>query len=876
MRESQSEAVEEKPQSNTIWQELETWSRAFKPWQKFILGHAVRVGRLDEAQINQAYTLFLQNNDLAEMAEPPVDVLPVTGRPATATQEALQLAWIGELSAINALPTTAQLHFPSQLTIIYGGNGAGKSGFVRVLSKACFSRDQRDILPNIYDESPPPKQSATINILSGGNTLPAIVFDGSTEHSELKRIAVFNTTVARSLLTDQNPLCFKPAGFDVFPEMARVYGELVTRLETDIASRTRDNIFGQTFLDPASPVSEKVKALSADTNIEELRVVAVFGETEIARIVEIQGRIDDLKLKSVADKIKQLEEAKRDIEALEKTLAQCLSPLREAKRVEYREQIANHRAKIKAVAEHGSESFKQTFFSRTGSPEWKSFVEAAHALGKAEHEHYPRKDDHCLLCQRPLDAESQQFIERLWEFLSANAQRDAKDAQARVEGLRKTVQANNLGVFAEDSRVHGHLTRLNPAFAKEIDAILKNAQRDQASILEAMNGGNDLIATDALPNPSQNLLTLTQQIEADLVLLRQSDVDDAIKKLEAERVMLRHRQLLSQIFSDVEKFVTDAAWAKKASISPKRNLNPKHITDKQTSLFTTLIADGYRQRLVDECAALDCALPVEFRTKGYRGETVRLLEMKGHSPEDVLSEGEQRAVALADFLTEVALNPASAGIILDDPVNSQDHERKEKIACRLIQESETRQVIIFTHDLVFLTMLGAAAKDAMVEMTTHWVAKDSATGAPGAVSLNDTPDSTRDYMNTQRAKNTLAEAKKVIGSQQLMLIRRGTEELRRTIEEIVPMLLLKGIVKRWNDRVMVTALARVDWDDAFIKEIVSTYEELCSYITGHTHTEERAGAPPEVKILETFITKVDNIISRAKKDKSAATTKAAG
>ena len=33
-----------------------------------------------------------------------------------------------------------------------------------------------------------------------------------------------------------------------------------------------------------------------------------------------------------------------------------------------------------------------------------------------------------------------------------------------------------------------------------------------------------------------------------------------------------------------------------------------------------------------------------------------------------LRQGEQKAVALADFLTEVTINPASAAIVLDDPV----------------------------------------------------------------------------------------------------------------------------------------------------------------------------------------------------------------
>jgi wobble nucleotide-excising tRNase len=93
----------------------------------------------------------------------------------------------------------------------------------------------------------------------------------------------------------------------------------------------------------------------------------------------------------------------------------------------------------------------------------------------------------------------------------------------------------------------------------------------------------------------------------------------------------------------------------------------------------------------------------------------------GHSPAAILSEGEQRAVAIADFLTEISLNPANAGIVLDDPVTSQDHQRKECIARRLVREATARQVVIFTHDLVFLTMLAEAASRQSVDILTHWV-----------------------------------------------------------------------------------------------------------------------------------------------------------
>jgi hypothetical protein len=262
------------------------------------------------------------------------------------------------------------------------------------------------------------------------------------------------------------------------------------------------------------------------------------------------------------------------------------------------------------------------------------------------------------------------------------------------------------------------------------------------------------------------------QIESDITRLREQTTEEALKALEFEKLVLQHRQILSQLLPDIESYVGDLKWIRDASGGPRRDLSTRPLTDKETQLFSTIIAGQYRERLLAECAFLDCTLPIELRTRGDHGQTIKSLSMQGgHSPDKILSEGEQRAIALADFLTEVTFNPASAGIILDDPVNSQDHDRKQRIAERLVNESTNRQVIIFTHDLVFLNMVVTKAKEIGVPILTHWIQRDSQ-GVPGQVSLNDCPDDTTQYRNTQKAEATLIEARAALGSQQLILIRR--------------------------------------------------------------------------------------------------------
>jgi hypothetical protein len=281
----------------------------------------------------------------------------------------------------------------------------------------------------------------------------------------------------------------------------------------------------------------------------------------------------------------------------------------------------------------------------------------------------------------------------------------------------------------------------------------------------------------------------------------------------------------------------------------KSALNPRHVTDKEKDLFAQIVGVSYRARLAQECNELACDMPIELQTTGQKGKTVRSLLMKGgHRPEVILSEGEQKAVALADFLTEVSLNPSNSGIILDDPVTSQDHQRKTLIAKRLVREAKTRQVIIFTHDLPFLNQLVTIAEDEDVSLQAHWIDRDE-DGNPGQITLNDAPATSKAYDTTERANQCLAEAQALSGRARHNAICKGMGALRRTIEEAVVKRLLKGVVPRWSDRVIVTGLRNIAWDDGLAEQICQQYEELSAYIEGHSHTDEAMGAPPEIKDL---------------------------
>ncbi len=115
-------------------------------------------------------------------------------------------------------------------------------------------------------------------------------------------------------------------------------------------------------------------------------------------------------------------------------------------------------------------------------------------------------------------------------------------------------------------------------------------------------------------------------------------------------------------------------------------------------------------------------LRVALQSRSGKGKVLHKLKLElpqSRSPRDLLSEGEQRAVALASFLAEVGLSDSTGGIIFDDPVSSLDHRRRERVAARLVGEAARRQVIVFTHDIYFLCILAEEAESAGVTVLTQ-------------------------------------------------------------------------------------------------------------------------------------------------------------
>ncbi|QNO27844.1 AAA family ATPase [Sphingopyxis sp. OPL5] len=853
------------PQTS-IWEELNQWGSGLPDWQRLILSHSVRDGRLTDDRVGESYRLFLREKTLDKGDEElPTVPSSVTGR-APAQGTPLQLLGVKALTNVNAIPEAAHILFGPQLTIIYGHNGAGKSGFARILSRACFSRSNPEIIRNIYEDGAADSPATAQFIVNRDNGLDEdIAFTIGDEHHDLKRVSVFDSSVARIHLAKENELGFQPAGFDVFDEAIRVVTLIGQKLDADVQQKTRPNKFDQLFADPGL-VADHISGLTAQTDVAALQALATFGPEEQERLEEVARQEKELLAKSPVETLKALAAARTDIQALHAKIPILAGKLGADAADRARTLLADHKAALLEAVKAGSESVSHPGLHQTGSRQWDALVLASRTLGQAEAEFYPIDGDPCLLCHRPLDTPSITLIRRMWAYLDHEARQNAMAADARINSLITELKALDCALLPMDSRIRSDLSKFDPALISAIDAMAASLDKRRADLVDALETGvAEGLPTGGFAIADDALGAALVKVDAQDAALRGGKFDDLLANLKREHIELRQRQVLSKNITDVLSFVDDLAWIDKAS---RARPNTRFVTDRQKQMFEKLIEGSYKDRLKDECERLHCALPYEFKARGSAGKTLRGLKAKGgHKPDDIFSEGEQRALSLADFLTEVNLNPASAAIILDDPVTSLDHQRKIAIAKRLVEEAAVRQVIIFTHDLVFLTLLSDHAETLGHAMRGHWI--DRHNDRPGHVIIDEIPANTKVYRKTTKAKEFLARAKSASGREKVDLVRSGAGALRRTIEEVVIFHLFKDTVRRWNEQIRLGAIGKIAWSDAVADEIVTLQDDTSRLLEGHSNSDEFAGGMPDVDGLERLIGRVDAVIDQVKSERKS-------
>ena len=354
---------------------------------------------------------------------------------------------------------------------------------------------------------------------------------------------------------------------------------------------------------------------------------------------------------------------------------------------------------------------------------------------------------------------------------------------------------------------------------------------------------------------------IVQHIKDVIEALIRKNPAKELEELEAQINFLKDKSLLSKLLDKIIEFVITHKWAAKAE-GCLSVFNTRSITTKQGTLFNEHITEKYTSTFNAECEILNAPKVVNIVQRNAKASTLRKLQVAGQVANNILSEGEQRAISLADFLTEVQLNPNNKGIFFDDPVNSQDHDRREKIAARLVELSKQRQIIIFTHDIAFFIRLKIFAETTSIIHEYTTIRK--AGGTPGIINP-DLPWIVQPVgKRVKFLRDRLVKLKKVekeaSEDEYLLFAKSWYGLLRETWERAVEERLFKGVVERFSLGIQTQKLKKLIITDDLINEIETGMTESSNWL--HDAAAGLNPTPPDSNKAETDLKFLDEFAKK--------------
>ncbi|RZJ98924.1 MAG: hypothetical protein EOO46_23415, partial [Flavobacterium sp.] len=385
------------------------------------------------------------------------------------------------------------------------------------------------------------------------------------------------------------------------------------------------------------------------------------------------------------------------------------------------------------VKTEGIEGFKTDKIIGIGTTEWKNFITAAEAFSKMQKPDkslYPESEDNCLLCHQPLPEAAQKLIKSYWAFMKSIAEENARKAQETLDRLQQAFEKFNFDLFPAENTFTGWLAERYP---KELDKLKKTLSQQKILSQGIISDVQNRLVTErlAIQVSVSDYTIIERAIENSIKLLQEDNQNTELLKLLKSKVLLEHKEKFNTHFEKFESFLKNEVWKKKAG---RASFAKRKITDTEKALSDKYFNQKYVDSFNRECQKLSGSFGIDISYTGSGGKSYRQLKLKGRNPNVVLSEGEQKVIAIADFLAEMQLSEINRGVIFDDPVTSLDETRKSEIAKRFAQECMVKQTIIFTHDLVFVSSLIGHCTDLNTNQCCHWI--ESSNGNPGHIWLN--------------------------------------------------------------------------------------------------------------------------------------------
>lgn len=606
---------------------------------------------------------------------------------------------------VNALQKDQKIKFHEDVTILYGMNGVGKSSYFKILNEIIGGNQRKEILPNIYAEQP---LDVDVEVSYEQTTPTSISWDGSSHSLDgFNSCKVFDTSYLNGLLITRSAdtTLIQPLGLNLFTYLIELVDQYKTFLNS-AADKTRikkpnielDNLSNVT----KAPFLTNTLTLAQRTKIENFYH---FSDINSSKLDEKTTELKDLQQINIQDKIRILTDENVRFNKLSVWLN-----ARYKKLSEFTEEIPKliFDKKTKQVASHKAKGQFDVLKSipENNTNEWKDFIVAGQKYSKS----LENSDDVCPYCwQEFKDDNSVKIIQSFALYLKDNSEHELTQSTDSLELKLKEIQTYSLEFEIDESLVKVLKAEIidGESLFNKFKGILQNFKNAKSQLVNLIQSEDEktIVSILKISPLDTSIQTIQHDITSKIKVLSKEEADK-VKKIEALKEELKdllENKSISLQKTEIEKWflLTEAEnnLRKKAG-----GINSRPLSSLSKKAHNELLTEALQQKFTDELIAIGHSnLGIKLETAGTKKgvSTTKLVLLNNNKPiRLILSEGEQKAVALALFLAEIGLQKVANPIILDDPVNSLDHRIAGKFSERLL--SLDNQVILFNHNRFFL------------------------------------------------------------------------------------------------------------------------------------------------------------------------------
>jgi len=837
------------------------WSQAsLKPWQQDAVRRLFQHSITADA-IEDLYAMLKDGVGLLDPQGRKPQPLGAEHLPVVAANgDATILISMGDVRNVNRLAPQQVLQFsPKGMTVIYGTNGAGKSGYARVLKRACRARDvTEDVRANAFEKPAAGQVSqAEFKIQVEGNAGAVSWAKNKPAPAELATIAVFDTHCARAYLDQNQEIAYLPSGLDVVENLAQVVmPKVLEKLSAEIQA-TDTSKDALAHMAGNTKVGKLMNTLSEKTPPAEIESLAAMGEEDVARMKTLGKTLAEADPKAKAAQCRlaagRMAGLKKRIDAVAAWVKdEAVEKLRKLDD----ETLAAIAAEAKAAGELRA---GEELLPGTGDAAWKVLYEAARAFSVAEayagmefpHAHDGAK---CVLCQQDLGSDAGARLARFEKHVQESVAKVAQEKREQLDAAVAKITGAALALELDDA-LKQEVSGVDPELPDMIDSFDKAVLKHQAWLLSAQKSHSweDMPTFPADPRPKLEAISTNFTEQAEEFDKATDDKQKALLKAELDE--LSARAALGPCKQAVLDLV-NRMRVKALLTKCKDELKTKPVSDKAKEFASSAVTAPLRAALKEEFEALGVshAMPRldESVEKGKMKHKLQLDLAVPAQIRDILSEGEQRAIAVGAFLAELATGGHSGGIVFDDPVSSLDHIRRQHVARRLVKEAAKRQVIVFTHDTTFLGELNDLLEQHGTEHAIHHLSWEGAHSGKVNAGLPWHHQTFKDRIDKlEQAQKKLEKSwPPYPDEQQSAAMRTQYSMLRATIERLIQDLVFNGVVVRYRDWIKVGNLGEVvSFDDTDCKEIERLHKACCDVTEAHDPSSGKNAPVPTAQQL---------------------------